>query len=806
MFKNYLITFFRKALRRKAFAVINIAGLSVSFAGVILIFLYVSNELSFDQFQDHNDRIYRVYAALAQPGEAVKEFPATPPNLGPLLSQKFDGVQSAARVFEENVSTTITRDDQSFNELNVYNADSSFFNVFTVHFLAGDRNALVRPASVVLSHTAADRIFGDWNKALGKELKTSDVSYTVTGVVEDFPSNSHFRFTCLLSIDYVNENLNPGNWLAHWPVTYLLLKENADRADLEDRLRRTTDKILDPVYLARYGKSYQEQKAAGGLQEYRFQPLRDVHLYSSHMGEKGNILYVYIFVAIGVMLICIASFNYINLTTARSAWEAKSTGVRKVLGATKSQLFRQFITDSIAVSLLSAFAGIIISQLVLTMNSSFIRQFIPDEILPATLCLMVLGLSIVIGLLSGSVPARLLNAFQPTQVLKGQLIGSGRGNGLRQVLVVTQFVISIGLIISTLVITRQLTYMRDLALGFDKEHLLVVKNIGNLGDSKLTLKQSIANENFVVNSSLVYGMLGRPENGAAFTPVEMIEQKKDLVVGMPIYIADHDYLPTIGTKLLMGHAFPEGLTRGHQQIILNKEALRAVGWQDRAEKDVVGQMIDVNGLRYELAGVVDDYHFMSLRQKVTPMAILSHYYQDYTALLIRIRPGTTTQAIASVEDHWKQISPGVPFEYSFVDEDLDKLYASEQELSVLFVCFAGVAIFVACLGLLGLAIFAAERSVKEIGIRKVLGASVTSIVLRLSRSMLVLVLVAFVIATPVSWYMMDRWLENFAYRSSIDVSLFAIAGGLTLIVAMLTIIFHATKAAVANPVRSLKAE
>jgi putative ABC transport system permease protein len=625
--------------------------------------------------------------------------------------------------------------------------------------------------------------------------------------VEDFPSNSHFTFTCLLSIDYPNENLRASNWLSHWPAAYILLDPSARATDVQDRLRRATDKILNPIYLERYGKTYEAQKAAGGLQEYRLQALRDVHLGSAHMGEKGNIVYIYIFIAIGVMLIAIASFNYINLSTARSAWEAKSTGVRKVLGATRAQLFRQFITESVIVSFISAMIGIVISQLALVIGTSFLQQFIPTQTVPLNLVLMILGVSILIGLLSGSVPARLLNAFPTTLVLKGQVVGGNKGNGLRQALVVTQFVISIALIISTLVITRQLTFMRDRALGFDKEHLLAVKNVGNLGDKKLTLKQSIASENFVVNSSLCYGIVGRPENGAAFTPVELIEQKReDIVVGIPIFIADNDYLPTLGAKLLMGHGFPEGLTKDHQQIILNMEALRSVGWQDRDEKDVIGKMMDVNGNRYELAGVVSDYHYVSLRQKIGPMAILSHYYQDYTSLMIRIRPGTTTQAIATIEARWKELSPGIPFEYSFVDTDLDKMYASEQHLGSLFISFACLAIFVACLGLLGLAMFAAERSVKEIGIRKVLGASVMSIVVRMAGGMMSLILVAFVVAVPLTWYMMDRWLENFAYRSSIDISVFALAGLLTLVISVLTIAFHATRAAVANPVESLKAE
>jgi putative ABC transport system permease protein len=808
MFRNHLLTFVRKTLRRKAFAAINIAGLSVSFAGVILIFLYVTNELSFDRFQKNGGRIYRMYMAYAKPGDAIEESPYTSPNLGPLLAQHFDGIRSATRIFQTDASMLVQAADRSIYEHDVYEVDSSFFTVFTGTFLAGSpATALHQPNSVVLSKSTADHLFGDWSNALDKEIKTNDHSYTVTGIVEDYPANSHFTFTCLLSIDYPNEKLNPGNWLADWPSTYVLLDQDAEAVSVQDRLRREIDRILDPIYQDRYHKTYQEQRAAGALQEYRLQALADIHLRSAHMGEKGDIVYIYIFIAIGVMLICIASFNYINLSTARSAWEAKSTGVRKVLGATKGQLFRQFIMESVLVSLISAVIGILISQLVLLMSASFLQQFIPTSILPLTLCLIIPGVSIVIGFLSGSIPARLLNAFQTTQILKGQLISGNKGNGLRQALVIIQFVISIGLIISTLVITRQLTYMRDLSLGFDKEHLLVVKNIGNLGDSKLTLKQSVANENFVVNSSLCYGIVGRPENGAAFTPVELIEQKReDIVVGIPIFIGDSDYLSTLDARLLMGHSFPEGLTREHQQIILNREALKAVGWQDHDEKDVIGKMIDVNGLKYELAGVVEDYHYVPLRQKIGPMAILSHYYQDYTSLMIRVRPGTTTQAIATLEEQWRSLSPGVPFEYSFVDEDLDKMYVSEQNLSSLFIAFAGIAIFVACLGLLGLAMFAAEKSVREIGIRKVLGASVISIVVRLTSNMMLLIVAAFVVAAPATWYMMNAWLENFAYRAAIDISVFAIAALVTLFISILTIAFHATRAAVANPVESLKAE
>ncbi len=810
MLRNYLLIFLRKSMRRKAITAINLTGLSVSVAGALLIYLYVSHELSFDRFHENRDRIFRMYAAVADPGDAVWQFPSTPSNLGPTLAQDFDDIDAVTRIIEMSASVMIRVGDTGFNQTGVCEADSSFFKVFPARFIEGSSLSLGRPNSVVITRSAAERFFGSAGNAIDKELKVAlhgEKSYTVTGVVADFPTNSHLQFSCLLSIDYANENLTPGNWLGHWPLTYVLLGDNAEASIVQETIRQTTERILEPIHAERYGKTYQERKKDGALQEYRLQPLTEVHLYSSHMGEQGNILYIYIFIAIGVMLICIAAFNYINLSTARSVWEAKTAGIRKVMGASGRELYRQSIVESIMLNVIATIVGIVIGQLVLAVNSPFLQQFIPDKFISPGLCLMALLFSLLLGAIAGLVPARMLSAFQPVAVLKGQLAHGKQGGSLRQILVTGQFVVSIGLIMCTLVIGRQLNFMQSFALGFDKEHLLIVKNIAMLGDHQSTLKQSLSNETFVINSSLCYGVVGRPENSASFTPVELIEQKReDVVIGIPVFIADNDYFATLGATLVMGHNFPEGLSNDNQQIILNKEALRAVGWQDREERDIVGKMIDVNGRRYELAGVVEDYHFRSLRDKVGPMAILSHYWQGYEMLMVRVAPGTTTHAIKKIGDRWRQLAPGVPFQYSFVDQDLDALYSSDLNLGLLFMGFACVAIFVGCLGLFGLAMFAAERSVKEIGIRKVLGASVTSIVIRLSRSMMALVFIAFLLAAPIAWYMMDRWLENFAYKSPLGVSVFVIAGGLTFAIAFITISLQATRAAIANPVDSLKAE
>ena len=816
MLKNYLTIAYRKLIRQKAFAAINIIGLSVSLTGALLIYVYVSHELSYDRFHEKADRIYRVYCAMAHAGEAISTFANTPPVFIPTLKQEIPEIETAVRLFEITSTVVIQYEDKVFNETEVYVSDSGFFDIFSTQFLAGNpATALVQPHSVVLSRSTAIKYFGDAGQALGKavDITTDDEeTYQVTGVVEDFPPNAHFHFNALLSIDYSQEKYHPFNWLSHWPAAYVLVPENTDVPALEAKIRAMTEKMLNPIYEKRIGKTYDEHKQAGGLQEYRLQPLIDVHLYSADMYDEasqrqGNILYVYLFIAIGLLLVCIASFNYINLSTAQSAREAKATGIRKVLGATKSQLYGLFLYESVGVAILAAFIAITLAQILLAFDSSFLHLFIPYEGPTLEASLLLLALALVVGLLSGLIPARMISAFQPTQVLKGQLAQGKKGNLLRQILVVAQFTVSMGLIICTLLISQQLTYMQNKALGFDKEHLLVIKNVDKLGEHKPTLKQTLSNESFVVNTSLCYNSIGEPHSGAAFTPVELIEQgQQELLIHIPVYIGDQDYLNTLGVDLLMGHPFPPDLTEENQQIILNEEALRAVGWQNRKEEELIGKIIDVNGLRYELAGIVEDYHFRSLHEKLGPMALFSHYYQDYEMLLVRIKPGAYQQAIQRMQEQWQQLAPDVPFDYSFVDEDLEQLYQSEQNTATLFRSFAGLAIFIACLGLLGLVMFSAERRVKEIGIRKVWGASVRSIVFLLSHHMVKLILLAFLVASPLAGYLMQRWLENFEYRIAISGFTFLLAGGLTLLIALCTISFQTIKAALTNPAKSLRNE
>ena len=811
MISTYFILWCRRMMRRKAFAAINIAGLSVSLSGALLIYLYVSHELSFDRFHENGDRIFRVYCAYAKPGESLRKFPYTPPVLAPTAKVEITEMEESVRLWEVGGNVLIEYGEKSFNESRLFRADSGFFRIFSAEFIEGSPlSCLARPASIVLTRTTAEKYFGSAANALNQTLKVTDYAEemrTVTAVVEDFPANSHIQFNALLSVDYGRENFHPDNWLAHDPFTYVLLPEGTDSRAVESRIRAMTERILDPIYKGRYGKTYREQKDTGGLQEYRLQPLHEVHLYSADLNEGAGIRNVHILSAIGIMLILLACFNYVNLSTARSAWDAKGAGIRKVLGSTRAQLYVLFLTESVGMALLASFMAIVLTQAVLLSGNTITLLFFPYKTLPVEASILLVAVALGMGLLSGTIPARLISGFEPTQVIKGQLTGGRSGSSLRHVLVVSQFTVSMGLIMCTFLISGQLKFMQGMSLGFDKEQLLVLKNVDKLGDRKSTIKDILLNENFVMSASLSYGTVGNPQNSAAFTPVELIEQgRDDIVVGIPIYIGDKDYVETLGIKLLMGHTFPDGLKRENQQIILNEEALRSVGWKDRKSEDVIGKMIDVNGLRYELAGVVEDYHFESLHQTINPMAILSHYYQGYELLMLRVRPGESQQAIQRMQQHWEKVAPGIPFEYAFVEEDLERLYTSEQNLSLLFRSFAGLAIFIACLGLLGLAMFSSERRVKEIGIRRILGASVSNIVFSLSKDMVVLIALAFLLATPVSWYLMEKWLENFAYRIEISTWTFVWAGVVTVLVAIFTVSYQSIKAALNDPADSLRYE
>ncbi|MEM9830775.1 MAG: ABC transporter permease [Bacteroidota bacterium] len=808
MLKNYLKIAYRKLTRKKAFAAINIIGLAISLAAALLIFLYVQHELSYDTFHEKADRIYRTIRVGMN-----DESHYTPDPFASVVKQHVPGIVEAVRIWSHLDEAPILRTEkEAFNEDHIYIADSGFFSLFTTEMLVGNpATALTQPRSLALSEATAQKYFQTAEDAVGKSMYVTvfgeEHQYKVTAVAKDLPANSHFHFNALLSIDYSKEEYQWWNWLSDWPDTYFLLEEGIDAERVQEQMVALTDTLLNPVYEMRFGKSYESFKVRGDIHEYHLQPLRDIRLYSAHVydNNQGDIRTVYMFATIGLLLLFIAVFNYINLATAQSAQQAKSTGIRKVLGAVRSQLYGLFLTESVLICLIAALVGLTICQIVMTTGLSLVHQFLPTEITFISI-VALLGLAGVIGLISGWVPAQLLSSFQPTQVLKGQLVRGTKGSRLRNGLVIAQFMVSSGLIISVILISQQLFYLQNKSLGFDKEHLLVVKNIDKLDEKKHTLKQMVSTATYSVNTSLAYNVLGQPYNGDAFTPVEFVERGQTEAVGIPRYSADRDYLATVGINLLMGNNFSPNLTKENQQILLNPEALRAFGWQDRPEEELIGKMIDVNGRRYELVGIIEDIHFRSLREKIGPMAIMSHIYNEYDNLFIRLKPGSTAQAISDLETKWRQMAPELPFTYSFVDDDLDSLYASEQKMARLFQILTGLAIGVACLGLLGLAMFTAERRTKEIGVRKVLGASVRSIVALLSANTLKLVALSLLLAIPITWYLMQRWLENYEYQITIGWEVFALAGSSVLLIALITISFQTVRAALANPADALRNE
>ncbi|MEO0332270.1 MAG: ABC transporter permease, partial [Bacteroidota bacterium] len=547
MIKNYLKIAYRKLIRQKTFAAINIIGLAISLAVALLIFLYVQHELSYDAFHEKADRIYRTIRVGMN-----DESHYTPDPFASVMKQHVPGIEEAVRIWSHVDEAPILRTEKkAFNEDHIYIADSGFFSLFTTEMLVGHPvTALTQPRSLVLSEATAQKYFQTAGDAVGKSMYVTvfgeEHQYRVTAVAEDFPANSHFHFNALLSIDYSREEFQLWNWLADWPDTYFLLEEGVDAQQVQERMIALTDTLLNPVYEMRFGKSYESFKANGDIHEYHLQPLQDIRLYSAHMYDnnpQSDIRTVSMFATIGLLLLFIAVFNYVNLATAQSAQQAKSTGIRKVLGAVRSQLYGLFLTESVLICLIAALVGLTICQIVVTSNFSIVRQFLPTDI-SLTSVVIMLVLAGVIGLFSGWVPAQLLSSFQPTQVLKGQLVRGTKGSRLRNSLVIAQFAVSSGLIISIILISQQLSYLQNKSLGFNKEHLLVVKHIDKLDEKKHALKQMLSTTSYTANASLAYNVLGQPYNGDAFTPVEFVEQGQTEAVNIPRYSADRDYLAT----------------------------------------------------------------------------------------------------------------------------------------------------------------------------------------------------------------------------------------------------------------------
>jgi len=791
MLKNYLIITLRTFRKHKGYSFINIAGLAVGMACSILILLWVRDELGYDRFHSRASEIYRVYRDEAATALGTKSALTSPP-MAASLKKDFPEVTRATR-FGTWGRRLITFGDRSFSETGYMHVDPDFFEMFSFPFALGDpRTAFASLHSVILTERAAAKYFGRDNP-MGKRL-TIDHRFdvVVTGVLEDFPPNSSLDFSLLSPFDlliteYLGEEAG-NNWLANSFSTFVLLKPDIAAREFNRKLEG---------YLQRYSEEDTDRLAA--------QPLTDIHLRSGlghDYASTGSIKYVWILITLALFILAIASINFMNLTTARSANRAREVGLRKVVGARRPQLVRQFFGESILMSLLALAAALILVELILPPFNELAGKHLATE-WPKNLPLLLgcFGLALVTGLLSGSYPALLLSSFQPIRVFRGPLRSAGSSPVFRKTLVIVQFALSILLITGTVVVSRQTAFMRNKDLGFNRDRILHLRIFGELNQKYPVIRERFLQNPDVlaVTASLalptdIQNSPGRPD-WEGKDPGNKMEIKADFV--------DFDYIETFGVPIVEGRSFSRSHpTDSDEAYIVNEEALRRMG----LNRPAVGKRFAFYAFgakQGQIIGVMKDAHFQALHHKIEPL-VFKINPDMFRFFYIKIRAGDIPRILSSLEKTWASLNLGYPFEYRFLDEDFNTLYQTETRVGTLFRTFAALAIFVACLGLFGLASFMAEQRVREIGVRKVLGASAADIFILLSREFMILILVANIFAWPAAFILMKTWLRGFAYRIDFEAWFFLIAAGIALSTAMLTVSVLTRRAARANPASALR--
>lgn len=799
MLKNYIKIAFRNLLKHKAYSLINVLGLATGIAACLLIMIYVLDELRYDLYHDGADRIYRATLAARINGKDLHVTNTCAP-LSEALMREFPEVEASTRFYQAG-NFSVRYGDRIFNEDKFFHTDATVFKVFTVPLLKGNQeNALKEPNSVIISERMAEKYFGS-EDPMGKVFNTDGrVDYKITGVFRNVPSQSHIHYDFLASFNSRDESRDD-QWLSNNNWTYVKLKDRLSFESFQSKMQTLVEKYAGPQLKKIVGISMQEWFEKGGAYNYVFQPLTDIHLHSDLGGEvepNGNIIYVYIFSVIAFFILLIACINFMNLATARSANRAKEVGVRKALGSMKNQLVYMFLTESTLISLFSMAIAVGLSELFLPAFNDLSGKTLEINLLTNPLVLAgLLTFAVLVGLLAGSYPAFYLSAFDPIMVLKGKLAGGAKGRILRSILVVGQFSVSVALIIGTLVIRNQMDYVQNKKLGFDKEHILIVENTWLLREQRQSFKQALLTVDGVECATMANGVPGQDIGNTAF----YIDGKKDDPSLLWTQRSDYDFIKTLKMELADGRDFSNKFSTDSSSVILNEAAVKILGLTDPVGKFIYRFSEDKP---LKVIGVVKDFNFQSLHQEIRPLVILPEGRGAIAA--IRLKQGSVSEFIASIEKIWNQFQPGQPFIYSFLDEEFDALYRAEQRVSKIVGIFAVLAILVACLGLLGLAAYTAEQRTKEIGIRKVLGASVGGIVMLLSKEFLKWVLISNVIAWPLAYYFMNSWLANFAYRIDLSLTVFLVAGISAILIALLTVSLQAVKAATANPVEALKYE
>jgi putative ABC transport system permease protein len=803
MFRNYFKIALRNLWNNKVFSAINILGLAIGLAICLLITLFVTDELSYDKYNEKADRIYRINANFVVSESHFNER-LSPAQLGNTLVKDYPQIENYVR-FISMGDMLVKKGQETLVEHNSIFADSTLFDVFTLPMIAGNpKTALTLANTMVITESIAKKYFSSTD-VVGKTLVVDNTdTYTITGVIKDMPSNSHLHMNFIKAMAGRGDSRDQ-NWMSDDFTTYILTKPGTDKQMLETYLKQVTKKYMESALITMTGSSISDIEKKGGHFRYDAIPLLNIHLYSALTSEyepSGNIKYVYSFIVIAIIILLIACVNFMNLSTARSAGRAKEVGVRKVLGSQRSNLISQFLTESVLTSMIALVLALLIAVLLLPFLNQLSGKRLAINLFAANWVLTTLVLTAVaVGLLAGSYPAFFLSSFEPVKVLKGKIATGFKGGWLRNSLVVFQFATAIILIVGTLVIYTQLNFIRNKNLGYKREQVIVLGNVGSLWIHALPFKNEVLQIPGVEAGTMAELLPTATELNTGIYS-KNATRNDGQVLGLTEWDVDADYIPTLGMEMAQGRNFSPKMITDSQAIIINETAARLLGFT----KDYSNKVLYNGGNVLHVIGIVKDFNAGSLRSTIPPVVL--RLQERRTSMAFRISTNNIAATVKKIEAAYHGVDgmSGQPFMYSFLDDDFNRLYNAEQRTGKLFLSFAFFAILIACLGLFGLVTYAAEQRTKEIGIRKVLGASVSGIVTLLSKDFLKLVVVAFVIGSPLAWFVMNRWLQDFAYRINISWWVFALAAFFAITITLITVSFQTLKAALANPIRSLKSE
>ena len=798
MFKNYFKTAFRSLWKNKTASSINIFGLTIGLTCCLLIALYIKHELSFDNFQKNGDRIARVIMEYQFDGNsASNKGNYTSVRVASVFKRTFPEVESAVKMTQ--YSRVVHYGDKLINEKNFMYADSTFFNIFSFKLLQGNLHSVLAAANnVVLTQSTAKKYFGNENP-IGKALQVGNDSnlYHVTGIMQDCPSNSQIQ--CDFVASFSSLGITPDYEDTYWDAnytTYLLLKNKNAINSLQAKL---------PPFMKK------EMEGKGATVNFYLESFTSIHLHSDYDSfvPNNNIAYIYILAAVALLILIIACFTYINLSTARSLERAKEVGIRKVIGAGKKQLFIQFLGESAIICIAAVIFSLIIAGLLLPAFNKLTNEQLRTSALFSVLFISFsLLVALMVSVFAGIYPALILTGFQPVKVLKGSFKNTASGQTLRKSLIVFQFAISVFLIVCTFIVQQQLYFIQHIKLGYDKDHVIVLPLDDKMRNNLAVIKEQFKQNPDVLSVSACSNTPVQGGGGFSMRSAVMPENEQMAVMADRI---DEDYVNTVGLQIIAGRNFNtqdmkdvsnDDYKKNIYHFILNESAAKQLGWKAEA---AIGKKMFLGDDRPGLiVGVVKDFHFESLHSPIKPFVLFPEQWKR--ELLVKVSGAHLQKTISSLETKWKTLIPYRPFEFHFLDEDYNKLYSAEIRLGTVMNLFAGIAIILACLGLFGLSAYTAQQRFKEIGVRKVLGASVSNLVLLLSKDFIKLVVIAFIVASPVAWYATNSWLNDFAYRIKISAWIFITTGLLAVIIALATISFQAIKAAIANPVKSLRTE